>query len=613
MGAIYDSSPQQVTRTIASPDSTQVEQELVAGMSALRSHDSDPSSQRAYVPSQWSACLGSQTGSNDFENYALHNSPTMACVQHHENSAQSSPRCWGSPEQLGPTPWEAATEQLQSQYHGLDPQLSGVAYLPGTHKNSVPTSYPADIVPFVPTHSFDGSQNGHPRARSPAEPSPAAYQTLPKVESPFTTPTPDSGHALSPWSTATLGPSMGDGVASSPGGEPSDQAAVELTAVGRRSRKPSKPPARAATDSSNSKEEPYAKLIYRAFLSTPRRAMTLQEIYQWFRENTDKGKTEGKGWQNSIRHNLSMNMAFTKRERKLGSCKDGDAESGYGSGSQSDGKKVSEWYLEPWAAAGVQSTTKYRKHNQSRRRATSHGGFTSQARIYRSYFAHHPSSRRTGTTSGILAGRVLRSARQSFTAASSRTGVNFNAGAVQPYHFSPPQHHRQPFISHLVSPDPSSTTSSYGAMTTTAGTTTMEYGYPDPQLFPTGGAAGRASSEPGGAALDMDNNEPVTPEPASYGDEAGMLPGPRGVGYHHQLGSSESQHPLSSTYPALQMYDEMVDRYQGWGGPGPVVGVGSMGAGCMDVGMEGVFGVEQGYMNNCLDGGSHGHQRQLGL
>jgi hypothetical protein len=64
-------------------------------------------------------------------------------------------------------------------------------------------------------------------------------------------------------------------------------------------------------------ETPYAQLIYQAFMSSPRRAMTLQEIYRWFLENTDKGKKSnlgggtGKGWQNSIRHNLSMNGVRT--------------------------------------------------------------------------------------------------------------------------------------------------------------------------------------------------------------------------------------------------------------------------------------------------------------
>ena len=53
--------------------------------------------------------------------------------------------------------------------------------------------------------------------------------------------------------------------------------------------------------------EPYAKLMYKAFMSRPDFSMTLQELYQWFRENTTKATTEKGGWQNSIRHNLSMN------------------------------------------------------------------------------------------------------------------------------------------------------------------------------------------------------------------------------------------------------------------------------------------------------------------
>ena len=53
--------------------------------------------------------------------------------------------------------------------------------------------------------------------------------------------------------------------------------------------------------------EPYAKLIYRALMSAPNHAMVLQEIYQWFRDNTTKGNSDTKGWMNSIRHNLSMN------------------------------------------------------------------------------------------------------------------------------------------------------------------------------------------------------------------------------------------------------------------------------------------------------------------
>ena len=60
--------------------------------------------------------------------------------------------------------------------------------------------------------------------------------------------------------------------------------------------------------------EPYAQLIYRALKSAPNHSMVLKEIYEWFEKNTDKAKivpgtTSSKGWQNSIRHNLSMNGA----------------------------------------------------------------------------------------------------------------------------------------------------------------------------------------------------------------------------------------------------------------------------------------------------------------
>ena len=76
----------------------------------------------------------------------------------------------------------------------------------------------------------------------------------------------------------------------------------EEKALGRTSSVPASP------NSNKPVETPYAKLIYQALMSTPRHAMKLQEIYQWFLQNTDKGKPgQGTGWQNSVRHNLSMN------------------------------------------------------------------------------------------------------------------------------------------------------------------------------------------------------------------------------------------------------------------------------------------------------------------
>ncbi|KAH6698068.1 forkhead domain-containing protein [Verticillium dahliae] len=107
--------------------------------------------------------------------------------------------------------------------------------------------------------------------------------------------------------------------------------------------------------------EPYARLIYRAFMSVPTHAMTLQEIYEWFRVNTDKANSPGKdGWKNSIRHNLSMNHAFVRREKNQGT------ELGAGGPPPipqpaGDARKSTEWVLEDWALRdGVQSTTRYR-------------------------------------------------------------------------------------------------------------------------------------------------------------------------------------------------------------------------------------------------------------
>ncbi|KAL7793187.1 hypothetical protein V8C37DRAFT_378719 [Trichoderma ceciliae] len=115
-------------------------------------------------------------------------------------------------------------------------------------------------------------------------------------------------------------------------------------------------------------DEPYAKLIYKALMNQPDYTMTLQELYQWFRDNTSKAKNEKGGWQNSIRHNLSMNAAFKRRDRKH---LDGPAPSTCAEGESplaGETKRANEWILEDWAVRdGVQSTTRYRKGNSGRR------------------------------------------------------------------------------------------------------------------------------------------------------------------------------------------------------------------------------------------------------
>jgi hypothetical protein len=56
-------------------------------------------------------------------------------------------------------------------------------------------------------------------------------------------------------------------------------------------------------------DKPYARLIWDALMQAPGHRMMLREIYAWFQSNTNKAKESGSnGWQNSIRHNLSMNQ-----------------------------------------------------------------------------------------------------------------------------------------------------------------------------------------------------------------------------------------------------------------------------------------------------------------
>lgn len=54
-------------------------------------------------------------------------------------------------------------------------------------------------------------------------------------------------------------------------------------------------------------DRPYAQLLRDCFMSRPDHSMSLKDIYKWFQENTTKSSSGGTGWQNSIRHNLSMN------------------------------------------------------------------------------------------------------------------------------------------------------------------------------------------------------------------------------------------------------------------------------------------------------------------
>jgi len=93
---------------------------------------------------------------------------------------------------------------------------------------------------------------------------------------------------------------------------------------------------RASNNSSNNSEEKprmsYAQLIAEALVNAPDGMLTLSEIYSAISARHPFYKMEARNWQNSIRHNLTLNKSFTKVPRM----------------SSSEGRG-SYWKLEPGA------------------------------------------------------------------------------------------------------------------------------------------------------------------------------------------------------------------------------------------------------------------------
>lgn len=98
---------------------------------------------------------------------------------------------------------------------------------------------------------------------------------------------------------------------------------------------------------------PYSKLIYLALLSAKDRKLPLQGIYRWFELNTTKGNEGSRGWQNSIRHNLSMNASFMPSREE----------------SPNGKRAVNYWRLTEDAIkrGGIHPTTRYRKQANQRK------------------------------------------------------------------------------------------------------------------------------------------------------------------------------------------------------------------------------------------------------
>jgi hypothetical protein len=136
-------------------------------------------------------------------------------------------------------------------------------------------------------HGVEGHGRNGPDSQIYLTPSPAAEHFPPHPETMHTTPSPATRSATSSNSSQHVN---------------RERTEVEREIERNDAEKNSIP------DDSCPTDLPYSHLIAEALKTAPDRKRTLQEIYSWFEQNTSKGRDQrSKGWQNSIRHNLSMN------------------------------------------------------------------------------------------------------------------------------------------------------------------------------------------------------------------------------------------------------------------------------------------------------------------